>query len=300
MKTTEYKYYKFDFDEFNPAQVSVIPHVTEDNNLIVSFPTSTGKTAIAESAIGYHFSRGEKCIYISPYRSLSMQKYDEWEGNENFINKKVFLCSSDNTNKDNEFIDKDLVLFTLESFDSKTRSKQYQEWLKTIKLIVIDEAHILGQKNRGDRLEASLMRFTYINPDSRIILLSATMSNVKQLTDWVKKLNGKKSLWFNTKWKPAKRVTKLFEFPENWREKIEAVTEKSINCNGKTIVFVHSKKLGKEIAKEIYNRGYNCAFHHSGLMKARRKKIEKAFNDEYSGLNIIVSTSTLSSGVNIG
>jgi replicative superfamily II helicase len=69
----------------------------------------------------------------------------------------------------------------------------------------------------------------------------------------------------------------------------------------KMVVFVHSKVTGKKIIKKILGLKLpvKCAFHNSSLLKNKRKEIENKFRDPHSGLNILVSTSTLSAGVNL-
>ena len=66
------------------------------------------------------------------------------------------------------------------------------------------------------------------------------------------------------------------------------------------MVFVHSTITGAAIAKRLKSEGVRAAFHNASLAPAKRKKIEETFNSPDSGLNILVSTSTLSAGVNIG
>jgi len=302
MLTSDFPYFEFDFHSFNKVQSVVIPHITEDVNITIAFPTASGKTALAEASIAYHLSLNDvdKCIYVSPYRSLSMQKYEDWNNNNTFKKYDIVLCSSDNVVKQSEFESKRLILFTLESFNSKIRSIQHKNWITKVKLLIIDEAHLIGQKNRGDKLESSLMDFSSINQNAKIMLLSATMPNVQELSDWIKTLNNKKSLWFYSKWRPVKQTINLHEFPNGWNELLTEISNLAISKSGKIIIFVHSKKLGKEITKIIQKKGHYCAFHHGSLTQNKRKQIENAFNDVYSGLNILVSTSTLSTGVNLG
>jgi replicative superfamily II helicase len=40
-------------------------------------------------------------------------------------------------------------------------------------------------------------------------------------------------------------------------------------------------------------------FHNASLSAAKRRKIEEVFGDANSGLNVLVSTSTLGAGVNL-
>jgi len=308
MKTSEYKYFNFPFYEFNKAQSAVIPHITRDINLVVSFPTATGKTAIAEAAFGYYLQtmQNSKCIYASPYRSLSMQKQSDWMEDLQLSRYGIVINTGDHLADTSEFEAARLIILTTESFDSKTRNKQQYSWLKKVICVVIDEAHLLGMKGRGDSVEAVLMRFTELNSAARIILLSATMSNAEELSAWLKMLNGKETLKVTSRWRPTRIRTQFHTFDEydkeSWANRIKMTVEliQSIPDSEKVIVFVHSKRLGRELAALIRRAGVACAFHNADLSHSKRKQIEKAFDDPLSGLNVIVSTSTLASGVNIG
>jgi superfamily II helicase len=88
--------------------------------------------------------------------------------------------------------------------------------------------------------------------------------------------------------------------PVSNEEKTSRAVELAIEASSvKTIVFVHSKITGSEIAKRLKMRGVRCAFHNASIPLGKRKKIEEAFNNRMSGLNVMVSTSTLSAGVNM-
>jgi helicase len=192
-----------------------------------------------------------------------------------------------------------LAILTSESFDSKTRSATYREWLEQLACIVTDEAHLLGDKSRGAAAEAALMRASQINTSARLILLSATMSNALAIAKWVKSLNGKETKCVTSTWRPTVMEKKYYAV--DMSEKVcKAVQIASRDTSKKTVIFVHSKITGAEIAKTLKQAGVRCAFHNASVSSAKRTKIEKLFSDGMSGLNILVSTSTLSSGVNIG
>ena len=67
----------------------------------------------------------------------------------------------------------------------------------------------------------------------------------------------------------------------------------------KTIVFVHSKHTGREIMKRLRRLKIKSAFHNASVSGPVRRKIEEAFNKRMSGLNVLISTSTLGAGVNL-
>jgi len=305
MQTREYEYFEFPFNNFNKAQAAAIPHIPTETNLVISFPTATGKTALAEAAFGFHFktSPNSKCVYVSPYRSLSMQQYNAWKENAQFSKHGIVLSIGDRFACKEDFDSNRLIILTTESFDSKTRNQSQHKWLKEITCIVFDEAHLLGTKGRGDNVEVSLVRFTKLNPKARIILLSATMENAGELSSWLKSLNKKTTLKIVSTWRPSKIVTRFYTFDDEktWEKKIELAKQLATTPRGeKIVVFVHSKKLGKEITKAVRKKGFICEFHNANLSHSRRKAIEEAFDNVRSGLDILVSTSTLSSGVNLG
>jgi len=304
MRTSEFPYFRFSFPEFNKAQEAAIPYVAADVNLVVSFPTATGKTAIAEAAFGYHLgcSTG-RCVYLSPYRSLSAEKYRRWINRSGLCERGIALSTGDRVATLDELQRARLILLTTESFDARTRSCAHKRWLSEVCCVVVDEAHLIGQKGRGGSVEVGLMRFTKANPTARIITLSATMSNAGQVARWVKSLNGKRTIKACGDWRPSKIITRFFTTNESdWDGKLRAAIERISEASPgeKVIAFVHSKRFGKELAQAAKGHGISCAFHNASLSPKRREKIEREFDDPTSGLDVLISTSTLSAGVNIG
>jgi superfamily II RNA helicase len=61
----------------DPFQVDAINAIDEHVNVLVSAPTGSGKTLIANYAIGRVLERGERAFYTTPLKALSNQKYNE-------------------------------------------------------------------------------------------------------------------------------------------------------------------------------------------------------------------------------
>ncbi|MFX6949530.1 DEAD/DEAH box helicase, partial [Acinetobacter baumannii] len=76
---------------------------------------------------------------------------------------------------------------TSEMMNSRSRNfkSEHNNWLQGKYTVVVDESHLLTVPGRGDHLEAGLMKFSEINRDARLVLLSATMPNVKEIARWV-------------------------------------------------------------------------------------------------------------------
>lgn len=303
MKTYEYPYYLAPFVEYNVAQRAVMPHIAEDVNLVISFGTAVGKTVLAECAFAYHLQNDSDCrvAYVSPYKSLGSEKHESWKNNEQFAHYGVMLNTGDHVASETEFERSRMAVITMESFDSKTRSSARREWLKQMACVVYDEAHLIGTKGRGGAVEASMMRFTRINPDARLILLSATMGNAMEMAKWVKSLNGKATKCITSEWRPNTLDIRVHAVDGGFKEKIQGAVQlaKEKKDGEKLIVFVHSKRVGKEIASRLKKGGVRCAFHNASVAAPTRKRIEQAFSSKISGLDVLVSTSTLGAGVNL-
>ncbi|MCW1299276.1 MAG: DEAD/DEAH box helicase, partial [Candidatus Parvarchaeum sp.] len=67
-------------------------------NMIVSAPTASGKTLIAEMAILNSFLSGKKAIYLAPLRALISEKYEDFVKENSDI--KAILSIGDNNEKD--------------------------------------------------------------------------------------------------------------------------------------------------------------------------------------------------------
>ena len=301
MRTTEFPWYQAPFFEFNVPQAAVIPFIDWDGNLVVSFATAVGKTVIAECCFGYHLSQKEGSVaYISPYRSLSAEKHEQWSDNVQLSRYDLVLSTGDHRATAEDFTHARLANVTLESFDSKTRSPAYKDWIKRLDCVVFDEAHVIGVKGRGGALECAMMRLTTINPRARIVLLSATLGNAMSLARWLKALNGKPTKSFVSEWRPnvVEPHIHVVEEYEKEDKAIELVRERTVG--EKMIVFVHSKAVGARLVKAFRKMGIRSGFHNASVSKPERAKMEQAFNDKASGFDVLVSTSTLGAGVNIG
>ena len=299
MRTVDYPWFRPPFPEYNAAQAISVPFLDQDMNLVISFATAAGKTVLAEGAMAFHLANKEKCrvAYVCPFKSLASEKFKSWTEEPQLSKYGVVLWSSDS--KDDGRDGGRLIVATLESFDMKTRSDLWTDWIRSFDLVCFDEAHIIGDDPRGGAMEAALMRLTEDNPAVRIMLLSATMGNAMDLARWVKSLNGKATKCITSSWRPT-RVRTEYHTVGDYDEKVSKAVELAVkSASMKTLVFVHSKVTGGQIVKRLRLRGVRSVFHNASLSGNKRRKIEGVFGDPTSGLNVLVSTSTLGSGVNL-
>jgi helicase len=308
MLTSEFKYLTFPFAEFNPPQSEAIKLVENDCNLIAALNTSTGKTAIAMAFFAHELNvkNETKCIYTSPLKAISEERIADFANVREWDDIVKVINTGDYFAKPDDFEKARLVVVTSETLDSKCRNeKLHGEWLKKTGVLVLDEMHLLDEKSRGAALENAIVNFTRINNTARLVGLSATMSNAKEIGSWLKSLNGKPTYVVSSDWRPVK--IKLHWVGVDTRKKWQgeknmidsAISVVYLNEKDKTLIFVHSKRIGYVLCDEIVKRGYRCYFYHAGLKKDQRNFLEREFKNTMSGLNVLVTTSALAMGVNL-
>ena len=180
----------------------------KDRNLLVSLPTGTGKTLLGElallSALGQE--PGLVC-YIAPYVALGRQVVDRIRRH---VPPEVRVTPLMGGYKEPSPLEpevrQEVVVSTPERFDALLRLRP--DLLSLIKCVVFDEAHMVGNDQRGIRLEGLITRLklgaTKNEWAPRFILLSAVLSNTEELARW---LNITNSDVVRGTWRPtAKRL----------------------------------------------------------------------------------------------
>lgn len=166
-----------------PPQVEAVgAGVLDDVNLVLAIPTASGKTLIAELCMVRSVLNGGKAIYLVPLRALAREKFEEfskWEG----LGIRVGLSTGDFDSSGSELGRFDVLVCTNEKADSLLR--HHADWISKISVIVADEVHLVNSVDRGPTLEVVLARLRQVNPFAQIIALSATISNARQLAEWL-------------------------------------------------------------------------------------------------------------------
>ena len=299
IKTSEYKYCKFNFTDFNPVQETCYPFFDMDCNLVLSATTAAGKTAIAEAIFGFELYTKEnsKVIYVCPLKSIAEEKRKDWEKHETFEKYKICVISGDNEVSQEEIEESRIIIATIESLN--VRCRRQEEWLNNASCFVFDEAHVIGQEDRGANCEALLMAFTTQNKACRLIFLSGTMPNTLEIAKWIKQLNGKRTQYFESKWRPNKIHKEILSVKNSFDLQEQILEQIKSNDNEKVLIFVHSKKLGEQISKFLKNNKVKCAFFCSGVSPEIKDRMLKTFSDDKSSLSVLVATSALEMGINL-
>lgn len=167
-------------------QKAAAENLHKGNDVIVTAPTGTGKTAIAHYVINKNMAEGKKTFYTTPLKALSNDKVREFQkiyGKDN-----VGLITGDKKINKNAPI----VIMTTEVYRNmiiQDKLKERNPLLDDVKTVVFDELHYLGDNDRGSVWEQSIM---FTPKDKQILSLSGTMANPEKITDWMAKIKGHK------------------------------------------------------------------------------------------------------------
>jgi ATP-dependent RNA helicase HelY len=169
---------KFKPDKFQIEAVSAINKA----DCLVTAPTGAGKTWIAEQAISTIVERKGKCWYASPLKALTNSKYNEFSKIFGALN--VGILTGDR--KENP--DAPIIVGTTEILRNQLYDAMHSGKTLSTDLVVLDEAHFLGDEERGVVWEEIMI---YLPSRIPLLLLSATIGNAKQIAKWLSSIRSK-------------------------------------------------------------------------------------------------------------
>ena len=183
----------FPFPLFNAVQSKSFETIYKtDENVVLSAPTGSGKTAILEMAICRmvsSFQSGHyKMVYMAPTKSLCSERQRDWTPKFAPLDLQCAELTGDTDQAQLRNVQNaSIIITTPEKWDSMTRKwKDHAKLMQLIKLFLIDEVHIL-KDTRGATLEAVVSRMKSVGSSVRFIALSATVPNPEDIATWLGK-----------------------------------------------------------------------------------------------------------------
>jgi helicase len=239
-----------------PPQSEAIPSALNKKNLVLSIPTASGKSLVAYIAIiNRILNEGGKALYVVPLKALAREKYEELKLFEK-LGLRVAISTGDLDDSDPRLSRYDIIVCTSEKADSLLRHKI--QWMSKIKVLVIDEIHLINDPERGPTLEVIIAHFKSLNPSTQIIALSATIQNATELSIW---LEGK---LVQSDWRPVPlregvcfknnikyddgKITQI-KGPE--KKTVERLVGNSLEAGGQVLVFVNTRRSTVSAATDL-------------------------------------------------
>lgn len=162
---------------FSPDRYQTLAVETSlSSDCLVTAPTGAGKTWIAVQAITRVFQSGKKAWYASPLKALTNSKMEEFS--RIFGRRNVGILTGDR--KENP--DAPIIVGTTEILRNQLYDAMHLGISIDTDYVVIDEAHYLGDEDRGVVWEETLI---YLPARVPLLMLSATVGNADRIAQWL-------------------------------------------------------------------------------------------------------------------
>jgi helicase len=297
-------------EELLPVQaLSIDAGLLEGKNQLIVSATATGKTLVGELAglqnimkAPYEdpaFKCGDykgKMLFIVPLVALANQKYEQFTRRYSSIATTSIRIGTSRIKKGTKGVrtslSSDIIVGTYEGIDFILRAGKART-LGSIRTVVIDEVHMIEDKERGHRLDGLIARLKFIAPGAQFIYLSATVGKPK----WLAEKLGAALIEFEERPVPIERH--LIFVPEYEKKRLierlarqEYDKKSSKGFCGQTIVFTNSRRNCHLLADSLTIKALP---YHAGLSYNERKNVEKRFGK--GELPVVVTTAALAAGV---
>ena len=296
---------------YPPQELALSKGVMNGNNILVTTPTSSGKTLIGLMGMINILNKGKKVVYLTPLKALATEKLNEFKIIQNlscFKNRKINIAIStgDYDSYGTELIDKDIIILTNEKMDSILRHDA--NWIFDVGLFIIDEIHLLTERERGPTLEIILTKIKLMPQKPQIIGISATVSNSDDVADWLR------CEQIQSKWRPTELIEGVYNYGkvtmnngtafeinnigvvDNSTSGIISLAMDSItNDGGQSLVFAETRKRTVSLAKKT-SETVSKFLDKSSKLSAHKIGVEILKQGDDTELNRTLS-STITKGV---
>lgn len=294
-----------------PAQEEAILELFDDKNVILNTPTGSGKSLVAAALHFQSLSQRRRSVYTCPIKALVNEKWLALC--RDFGPENVGLSTGDATvNRDAP-----ILCCTAEVLANMALREGERA---NVQDVVMDEFHYYSDRDRGVAWQVPLLAL----PQTRFLLMSATLGETAFFEEELTRLNGRKSVTVSSKDRPVP-----LEFSYSETPLAKALEE--LVAGGKSPVYVvhftqleaaqtaqdltsinvctrdekaaiaqalegfkFSSPYGPEIKKWLR---HGIGLHHAGLLPKYRVLVEQLA--QRGLLKVICGTDTLGVGINV-
>ncbi|KAJ5974321.1 hypothetical protein N7481_011531 [Penicillium waksmanii] len=250
----------------------------DDGNMLVCAPTGSGKTNVAMLTILREIGKnrnpetGEimlddfKIIYISPLKALVQEQVGNLGKRLEPYGIRVSELTGDRQLTKQQIADTQIIVTTPEKFDVITRKASETSYTNLVRLVVIDEIHLLHD-DRGPVIESivsrTIRRVEQTGDPVRIVGLSATLPNYRDVASFLRADPEKGVFHFDGSYRPCplkqefigvtdKKAIKQLKTMNDicYNKVMEQVGQK----RNQMLIFVHSRKETAKTAKYIRDK----------------------------------------------
>ncbi|KAL8902093.1 MAG: hypothetical protein Q9192_000160 [Flavoplaca navasiana] len=265
--------------ELNRIQTKCFPTAFEDDgNMLVCAPTGSGKTNVAMLTmlreIGKHRNdeTGEillddfKIVYIAPLKALVQEQVGNFGKRLEPYGVKVSELTGDRQLTKQQIADTQIIVTTPEKWDVITRKATDMSYTNLVRLIVIDEIHLLHD-DRGPVLESivsrTIRKIEQTGDPVRLVGLSATLPNYRDVASFLRVDPIRGLFHFDGSYRPCPLRQEFIGVTD--KKAIKQLKTMNDVCYTKVmeqvgtnkqqmLIFVHSRKETAKTAKYIRDK----------------------------------------------
>ncbi|KAI9878001.1 MAG: DEIH-box ATPase [Pleopsidium flavum] len=265
--------------ELNRIQTKCFPTAfNDDSNMLICAPTGSGKTNVAMLTILREIGKyrnpetGEimlddfKIVYIAPLKALVQEQVGNFGKRLQPYGIKVSELTGDRQLTKQQIADTQIIITTPEKWDVITRKATDMSYTNIVRLIIIDEIHLLHD-DRGPVLESivsrTIRKIEQSGDPVRLIGLSATLPNYRDVASFLRVDPIKGLFHFDGSYRPCplrqefigvtdkKAIRQLKTMNDVCYTKV--MEQVGTNKN-QMLIFVHSRKETAKTAKYIRDK----------------------------------------------
>ena len=155
-------------------QIDAVEAIENNHSVVVSAPTGSGKTLIADYIIDRDISLNKRVIYTAPIKALSNQKFKDFK--HDYGDSNVGILTGDVVINPTAPI----LIMTTEVYRNMILVED--PMIADISYVIFDEIHFISDPERGYVWEESII----FSPEHvRFLCLSATIPNAVQFAEWI-------------------------------------------------------------------------------------------------------------------
>lgn len=168
-----------------------IQGIVEENHVLVTAHTGSGKTLPAEFAIEHFTTKGKKVIYTAPIKALSNQKFYEFTHKYPHISFGLFTGDIKvNPTADVIIMTTEILMNRLFTIGQSAKESSMTSLLlefdmnieEELACVIFDEVHYINDADRGQTWEQTIMM---LPGHVQMVMLSATIDNPAGFAQWV-------------------------------------------------------------------------------------------------------------------
>ena len=265
--------------ELNRIQTRCFPTAFhDDGNMLICAPTGSGKTNVAMLTIlreiGKHRNpqTGEialddfKIIFIAPLKALVSEQVGNFGKRLEPYGIKVSELTGDRQLTKQQIAETQIIVTTPEKYDVITRKATDTSYINLVKLICIDEIHLLHD-DRGPVIESivsrTIRRSEQTGDPVRLVGLSATLPNYRDVASFLRVDPDKGLFHFDATFRPCPLKQEFIGVTDKKAIKqlktmndvcYTKVLEQVGQNRNQMLIFVHSRKETAKTAKYIRDK----------------------------------------------